>query len=132
MAGNLTGIEELRKTIQNFRLHGKAVIAYIENPGNASYYLASAADKIFMSDYKGGMNMLGGFSSQLVFLKDVLDKIGVNMQLIRHGKYKSAGEMYIKNAASKENLEQNQVMINSLWDTWAGEMAQSGIWTRHH
>ena len=125
VAGNLTGIEELRKTIQNFRSQGKAVIAYIENPGNASYYLASAADKIFMSDYKGGMNMLGGFSSQLVFLKDVLDKIGVNMQLIRHGKYKSAGEMYIQNAASKENLEQNQVMINSLWGNWAGEMAQS-------
>ena len=69
--------------------------------------------------------MLNGLSSQMIFLKDILDRLGVNVQLIRHGKYKSAGEMYIRNSASKENLEQNEAMINSVWDSWAKEIAAS-------
>ena len=54
-----------------------------------------------------------GISGRMLFLKDLLDKLGVSYQLIRHGKYKSAGETYIKNAPSPENMEQNQEMINS-------------------
>lgn len=123
--GGMTGLEELRKSLLKFRANGKAVISYLESPGNASYYLASVSDKIFMSNYAGAMNMVGGLSSQMIFLKDILDKAGVNMQLIRHGKYKSAGEMYIKNSASKENLEQNQVMVNTLWDNWVTGIAEA-------
>jgi protease-4 len=61
----------------------------------------------------------------MIFLKDLLDKVGVNYQLIRHGKYKSAGEMYIKNAPSAENREQYQVMVNSLWKTVSTATAES-------
>jgi protease-4 len=53
-----------------------------------------------------------------------LDKLGVNVQLIRHGKYKSAGEMFIRNSASPENLEQNQVLVNSMWKTISTDIAQ--------
>ena len=66
-----------------------------------------------------------GLSSRMIFLKDLLDKLGVNYQLIRHGKYKSAGEMYIKNAPSAENREQYQVMVNSLWETVSAYTAES-------
>lgn len=66
-----------------------------------------------------------GVGTQLIFLKDLLDKFGVNVQLIRHGKYKSAGEMYIKNKPSDENLEQNQVMINSIWNNIADKICES-------
>lgn len=124
MNATQANIEELRKALQNFRNRsGKAVVSYMENPGNMSYYLASVSDKIYMTSYEGANNMLLGISSQMIFLKDLLDAIGVNVQLIRHGKYKSAGEMFIRNSSSKENLEQNTAMINSLWKTFSTEMA---------
>ena len=69
--------------------------------------------------------MFTGISTQLIFLKDALDRLGVNVQLIRHGKYKSAGEMYIRSSSSKENMEQNEAMINSMWDSWSSEIAQA-------
>ena len=123
-SGGFARIEEFRTALKNFRNSGKAVVSYIENPTNAGYYLASASDKIYMTSYDGGMNMFGGISSQLIFLKDALDRLGVNVQLIRHGKYKSAGEMYIRNSSSKENMEQNEAMIGSIWESWATLIAQ--------
>lgn len=61
----------------------------------------------------------------MIFLKDALDKLGVNVQLIRHGKYKSAGEMYIRNSSSKENLEQNEAMVESVWNSLGTAIAES-------
>ncbi len=123
--GGFAQIEEFRTALKNFRDSGKAVVSYIENPSNAGYYLASVSDKIYMTRYDGGMNMFTGISSQLIFLKDALDRLGVNVQLIRHGKYKSAGEMYIRNSSSKENMEQNEAMVNSIWKSLSTEIAQS-------
>ena len=123
--GGTAHMEEFRKALVNFRKSGKAVVSYIESPGNASYYLASVSDKIFMTPHDGAMNSFNGLSSQLIFLKDLLDRLGVNVQLIRHGKYKSAGEMFIRSTSSKENLEQNTEMVESLWGTWASAIAES-------
>ena len=123
--GGMAQIEELRTALENFRKSGKAIVSYMENPTNAGYYLASVSDKIYMTSHDGGMNMLTGASSQMIFLKDLLEKLGINVQLIRHGKYKSAGEMFIRNSASKENLEQNEAMIQSIWSSWAGRIAES-------
>ena len=125
VAGGTAQIEEFRTALKNFRDSGKAIVSYIESPTNAGYYLASVSDKIYMTKYDGGMNMFNGISSQLIFLKDALDRLGVNVQLIRHGKYKSAGEMYIRNSSSKENMEQNEAMVESLWESLATEIAQS-------
>ena len=124
-SAGISDLEELRSALTEFRRSGKAVVAYTENPSNGSYYLASAADKIYMTSYHGGMVQMTGLAGRMIFLKDVLDKVGVNYQLIRHGKYKSAGEMYIKNAPSEENREQNQVMVNSLWNTVSCQIAES-------
>lgn len=123
--GGTARIEELRSALKNFRESGKAIVSYIETPTNAGYYLASVSDKIYMTPYDGGANMFTGVSSQMIFLKDLLEKIGVNVQLIRHGKYKSAGEMYIRSNPSKENMEQNRAMIDSIWENWAAEIATS-------
>lgn len=123
--GGISQFEELRKALKNFRTSGKAIISYIENPDNVSYYLASVSDKIYMTPHDGGMSMFNGISSQMIFLKDILDRLGVNIQLIRHGKYKSAGEMYIRNSASKENMEQNVEMVKSVWNCYAGDIAES-------
>jgi len=125
VSGGMASIEELRKALADFRKSGKAVIAYTELPSNGSYYLATVADKVYMSSNHGGTNQLLGLSSQMIFLKDILDKVGVHVQLIRHGKYKSAGEMYIRSAASPENREQHQVMIGSAWKSLSGVMAEA-------
>lgn len=123
--GGMAQIEELRQALVNFRMSGKPVISYIENPTNAGYYLASASDKIFMTPHSGGMNMMTGISSQMFFLKDILDKLGINVQLIRHGKYKSAGETFVRNESSPENLTQNQELVTSIWNSWTADIAAS-------
>ncbi len=125
ISADLAQIEELRSALSNFRLSGKPVISYIEMPTTGSYYLASVSDKVYMSSNAGATPMIVGVGSQMIFLKDLLDKLGVNVQLIRHGKYKSAGEMYIRNSPSPENLEQNQEMVNSIWNSIASEVARS-------
>ena len=125
MSSGMAEVEELRSALENFRSSGKAVISYMENPTNAGYYLASVSDRIYMTSYEGGMTMLTGLSTQVIFLKDILDKLGVNVQLIRHGKYKSAGEMYIRNSISPENRKQNQELVNSIWNSWTSQMAAS-------
>ena len=124
-SAGIAQLEEFRTALENFRSSGKAIVSYIESPSNAGYYLASVSDKIYMTSYEGGMSMFSGLSSKMIFLKDILDRIGVNVQLIRHGKYKSAGEMYIRNSASPENLEQNTEMIESTWRSWAEKIAAS-------
>lgn len=123
--GGMSQLEELRKALSAFRESGKPVLAYTEIPSNGSYYLASVADKVLMGNAHGGTYTLLGLSSQSFFLKDLLDKLGVNVQLIRHGKFKSAGEMFIRNTSSSENREQNQVMISSLWKAMASAAAAS-------
>jgi protease-4 len=125
VAGGVSSLEELRAALAEFRKSGKAVVAYTENPGTGSYYLASVADKIYMTSFHGGTAQMTGLASRMIFLKDLLDKVGVNVQLIRHGKYKSAGEMYIKNAPSAENREQYQVMVDALWKTISSVTAES-------
>ena len=127
--GNTTGVTalgEVREALKQFRAtSGKPVVAYMETPTTGSYYFASVADKIYMSSYVGADSRILGVSTQMFFLGDLLKRFGVNMQLIRHGKYKSAGEMYIRNSASPENREQYQQMVNSTWETLGTQIAEA-------
>ena len=122
-SAGLSSCEEIRKYIKAVSAAGKPVVAYGASMGNASYYLASAADRVFLHPPGGGS--LNGMSSTQPFLKDLLDTLGVEVQLIRHGKFKSAGEMYIRNDISPENREQYEVMLGSIWATFAEEIAES-------
>lgn len=124
-AAQITACEELRKALAEFRCSGKAVVSYIEAPTTLSYYLASVADKVYMTSNLGTLININGVSSQMVYLKDLLDKLGVNVQLIRHGKYKSAGEPYIRSTPSAEALEQTRAMVNSMWSVISGQIAES-------
>ena len=123
ISAGLSQIEEIRAALERFRKSGKPIIAYCENFGNASYYLASVADKIILDP--ASESTLTGVGSQMIFLKDLFDALGVEVQLIRHGKYKSAGEMYTRSSSSPENRLQNEVMINSIWNTMSSQMAAS-------
>ena len=119
----LAASEELRHYLLELSKAGKPVIAYGASMDNSSYYLASAADRVFLHPQGGGS--LNGMSSTQPFIKDLLDTLGVEEQLIRHGKFKSAGEMYIRNDISPENREQYEVMLGSIWSTIAEEIASS-------
>ncbi len=127
--GNSSGVAELgelREALRNFRTaSGKPVVTYMENPGAATYYLASVSDKIYMSSYLGLTPQFTGVGSQMYFLGDLLNRLGINVQLIRHGKYKSAGEMYTRSSASPENREQYQRMIDSIWETLGSAIAEA-------
>ncbi len=118
-----SAMEEIRALLGRLSDAGKPVIAYGASLDNGSYYLASAADRIFLHPKGGGA--LTGLGSTQYFLKDLLDTLGVDIQLIRHGKFKSAGEMYIRNDISPENREQYEVLLNSLWSSMVEEMAAS-------
>lgn len=120
----ISPVLELREALTEFRKSGKAIVAYGESFTSGSYFLASVADKIYSTRFPGGANFMVGVSSRMLFLKDLLDKLGVNVQLIRHGKYKSAGEMYVRSGPSPENLEQYQELVNSLWKTISEETAE--------
>jgi protease-4 len=120
--------EEFRAALKRFRDSGKAIVAYGENPTVPTYYLASVADKVVMNT--DGEAMMMGVATQGIFIKDLLDKLGVEVQLIRHGKYKAAGEMFIKNEMSAENREQLQAMVDGLWGSMADEICESRGFTR--
>lgn len=115
--------EEIREALLRFRESGKPIIAYAENFTQSGYYLASVADKIYIDPM--GSNYIIGVSANLFFLKDLLSKLGVEMQLIRHGKYKAAGEQFIANNISEANYEQNHSMVNSLWETMSEAICAS-------
>lgn len=122
-SAGMASSEEIRKYIKAVSAAGKPVVAYGASMGNSSYYIASAADRVFLHPQGGGS--LNGLSSTQPFLKDLLDTLGVQVQLIRHGKFKSAGEMYIRNDISPENREQYETMLGSIWSTIAEEIAES-------
>jgi len=121
-------LEEIRSALERFKASGKPIVAYCRTLGNGSYYLASVADKIILDP--ASESTITGLSSQMIFLKDILDALHIDMQLIRHGKYKAAGEMYIRSSASPENRLQNQELVSSIWDSMTAEIAASRGFTQ--
>ena len=120
----MANLEEIRGALANFRKSGKPIITYVDNFSTASYYLASLSDKIYMNC--DGMNSpVVGIGTSIMFFKDLLDKLGINVQLIRHGKFKAAAEQFISSGISKENYEQNKEMLDSIWETWTNEICES-------
>ena len=116
--------EELRESISRFSEKSrKPVVAYATDYANGSYYIASVADRVFL--YPSTDCSLTGLSSTQFFVKDILDTLGVGIQLIRHGKYKSAGEMYIRNDISEENRLQYETLLGSIWGSMTEAMAAS-------
>ena len=128
ISAGIAQLEEIRTALGRFKKSGKQIVAYCENLNNGSYYMASVADKIILDP--ASESMLTGVGSQMIFLKDLFDALGVDVQLIRHGKYKSAGEMYTRSSSSPENRLQNEELINSIWNTMSSQIAQSRGFTR--
>ncbi|MFN4083226.1 MAG: signal peptide peptidase SppA [Bacteroidia bacterium] len=117
-------LNEIRNELIAFKTNsGKFIIAYGEFMDEHSYYVASVADKIYLNP--AGQILLNGFSSQVIYLKNMLDKIGVEPQLIRHGKYKSAGEPFITDKMSSENRQQIETYLGNLYGYFVSQIAAS-------
>lgn len=106
-------IEEIRNALLDFKESEKFIIAHADQFSQKSYYLASVADKVYMTP-KGNMMFLG-LGSEVVFLKKALDKMGIEFQVLKYGEYKGATEPLLYEKLSKENREQIQQYINSIW-----------------
>lgn len=107
-------IQEIRDALNEFRESGKFIVAYADNYTTGLYYLASVADKIYMNTQ--GVIDWRGMSGQAVFFKDLLDKLGVRMQIFKVGTYKSAVEPFTAMEMSDANREQTMCYINSIWN----------------
>ncbi len=127
---NLTGagtasaalLEEVRDYITAFKESGKFVVAYGEVYSQGGYYLASVADSIFLNPV--GEMEWRGLAAQVMFYKGLLDKLGVEPQVFRHGTFKSAVEPYILNRMSPENRTQMETYVNSIWGTMVADIAE--------
>ncbi len=106
-------VEEIRNALLNFKKSGKFIYAYSDAMTQPAYYLSTAADSIFINP--AGVLDFRGLSSERAFYKKALDKLGVEVQVIRHGKFKSAVEPYIQDKMSPANRLQVQAYINGLW-----------------
>jgi protease-4 len=117
--------EEIRKALNKFRDEsGKFIIAYSDYVlQQEGYYLSSVADKIYISP--GSMVDFKGLTGDIMFYKKALEKLGVEVQVIRHGKFKGAVEPYILDKLSKENEEQIRDYVGSIWNHTVDEMSLS-------
>jgi len=107
-------LEELRQALNDFKKSGKWIVSYADNYSQGEYYLASVANKIYMNP--SGMLDWHGLAAQPMFVKDVLKKAGIKMQVVKVGKYKSATEMYTEDKMSDANREQTMAYLTSLWN----------------
>ncbi len=114
-------LEEIRNELIAFKKSKKFVIAYGELADQKSYYLCSVADKVYLNP--AGELVLNGLSSNVMYLKNMFEKIGVNPELIRHGKFKSAGEPLIADKMSDANREQISSYLGSLYHTMVNGIA---------
>lgn len=120
--GSLT---ELRQALADFQASGKPVVSYATGYSQPGYYLCSTADIVTL--HPSGMVDFRGMGAEVMYYKDLLDKLGVEMQLIRPEScaYKSAGEVYTLNHMSPANREQIRAYISSIWHTATAQIAAS-------
>ncbi|NCA76653.1 MAG: signal peptide peptidase SppA [Alphaproteobacteria bacterium] len=111
---DISTLDEIREALFDFKTSGKFIWAYSEYYSQTAYYLATSADRIFVNP-EGGIDFKG-LASEMVFIKGLLEKLDIRMQVIRHGKFKAATEPLFLDKMSKENREQITVLITDIWD----------------
>ena len=110
--------QAIRKKLHEFKESGKFIYAYNDVYDQKNYFLSSVADSIFLNP--AGSVDFRGLSTEVLYYKDFEDKFGVKMEVVRHGKYKSAVEPYISNEMSTANREQISSFLTSIWSEILG------------
>ena len=125
--GGISNISAVRDALVKFKESGKFIYAYGDYYGQSDYFLASVADSIFV--HPQGAIDFRGLSTEVLYYKSAQEKSGINMEVIRNGKYKSAVEPFLDDNMSKENREQIQSFLGHIWDEVVADIAQSRIMT---
>ncbi|NPD86349.1 signal peptide peptidase SppA [Lentimicrobium sp. L6] len=123
VSGGPAQLEEIRKALLKFKESGKFIVAYATGYGQGAYYLASVADEVYL--HPEGMILFKGFASEMMFYKGLFEKLDVEMQIIRHGKFKAAVEPFMLDKMSESNREQNTALLTSLWSNILNEISAS-------
>ena len=123
LSAGFASVKEIRNALIDFKKSGKFVVAYSDNYSQKMYYLVSVADKILINPQ--GMFELKGLSAETMFFKNTLDKLGIEMQIVKVGTYKSAVEPLINTKMSDANREQVTVYMGSIWSTFLKEVSAS-------
>lgn len=123
LKAGMTQIDDIRDALQDFKKSGKFVYAYGNAVSQPAYYLGSVADQYFLNP-AGGIE-LKGLSTEVLYMKKFAEKYGIGVEIIRHGKYKSAVEPFIREDMSPENKEQLSTLLNDIWSINASKMATS-------
>ena len=116
-------LEEIRNALKDFKESGKFIVAYGDNYTQGMYYLASVADKVIVNPQ--GTIAWQGLASQTIFYKDLLKKVGVEMEIFKVGTYKSAVEPFIATEMSDANREQITAFLNSTWNRLLEDVSAS-------
>ncbi|WP_347050520.1 signal peptide peptidase SppA [Flavobacterium olei] len=119
----LAQYKDLRNALESFKKSGKFVWAYANTYSQKEYYLNSVANTVYINP--AGDLDFKGLSSEIMFFKDFQDKSGIHMEVIRHGKYKSAVEPFLENKMSDANREQITALLNSVWSTISTDISKS-------
>ncbi|MFO7370506.1 MAG: signal peptide peptidase SppA [Bacteroidales bacterium] len=107
-------VEEIRNALIDFKKSGKFIVAFSNAFSQKSYYLASVSDKLYLNP-EGSLNFVG-LSAELMFFKKTLEKLDIEPEVIRHGKFKSAVEPFMYDKMSPENREQIKTYVGSIWN----------------
>jgi len=121
--GGLAQRHELIEALTKFKESGKWIVAYADNYVQADYYIASVADELYLNPV--GMVDVHGLSSTTMFYKGLLDKLGIEMQIIKVGTYKSAVEPFILTQASEANRLQQHVFLENIWESVSESIAEA-------
>jgi protease IV len=122
MRAGWSTIHEIRHQMIDFKESGKFIIAYGDYMTQGAYYLASIADEVYISPY--GVIDFRGINAEVIFVKNMLEKLGIEMTVIRHGKFKGAGEMFFRDNLSPENREQIRDYTSSIWNSVLTEISE--------
>ena len=122
-ADSYASLQAVRNALSNFKKSGKWIIAYGDTYTQGAYYVASVADKIYLNPQ--GQIDWHGLASQPIFLKDMLAKFGIKMQVAKVGTYKSMPEMYTATEMSDANRAQTQAYINAIWGNVVNDVSKS-------
>ena len=122
-ADSYASLQAVRKALADFRSSGKWIVAYSDSYTQSTYYLASVANKVWVNPQ--GMIDWHGLASQKIYVKDLLEKVGVKMQVTKVGKYKSAVEMFTVDKMSDADREQTEAYINGIWKNVVNDVAAS-------
>jgi protease IV len=109
----ISTVNEIRNALIDFRKSGKFIYSYSEDYSQAAYYLSTVSDKIFL--HPEGMLLFKGINAEMFFLKGMLEKLDVKVQVVRHGKFKAATEPFFLDKMSPENRQQISALISNTW-----------------